>query len=164
MFLRNMTVAAALLMSAGSASAISPGLGEVVTDTAIRTANGQDLTLGDLRGQVVILTFWVTDCEACQNQLKTLDYYYRQRADVGLTVLAVAAQDLSNRQLKAAFKDSKVHPVANLRGSASLDPLDTLPTTYVIDRYGQVRHVATKEMDIQKLNEILVPLLRQPQP
>jgi len=43
-------------------------------------------------------------------------------------------------------------------------PKDSLPITYVIDRYGRVQNAETGAIGIDKLNEILVPLQKQPQP
>lgn len=162
MFLRNMAIAAALLIGTSSATTASPGLGAVVTDTSFTTAGGQTMTLGDLRGEVVVLTYWVTDCTSCEEQLNTLDYYYRQRRDVGLRVLAIASEEMSDRELRSAFKGKAIHPLSRLRGP--FDPMNSFPTTYVIDRNGQLRYAVSGPVGIERLNEMLVPLLKQPQP
>jgi peroxiredoxin len=155
-----MIAAGALLMAAPSAA--SPGIGDPVTDASFTTAYGQKLSLADLRGEVVVLTYWMTDCEVCKKQLDILDYYYRQRKNVGLRVLAITPEDLSVRELQYAFRNRAIHPVASLRGD--LGPKEGLPTTYIIDRNGQLRYAASGGLEIEKLNEILVPLLKQPQP
>jgi peroxiredoxin len=155
-------VTTALMMAAASAGHAVPGVGDKVTDTRFTTAYGQTLSLADLRGEVVILTYWMSDCEPCKEQLQTLDYYYRQRKDVGLRVLAFAPEDLSERQLKYEFRDKAIHPLASVSGS--FGPKDTFPTTYIIDRYGQVQYAKSGAIGIEQLNELLVPLLKQPQP
>lgn len=160
MLVRNMIAAGALLIAAPAAA--SPGIGEPVTGASFTTAYGQELSLGDLRGEVVVLTYWMTDCEVCKKQLDILDYYYRQRKNVGLRVLAITPEDLSVRELQYAFRNRAIHPVASLRGD--LGPMEGVPTTYIIDRNGQLRYAAAGGLEIEKLNEILVPLLRQPQP
>ena len=35
---------------------------------------------------------------------------------------------------------------------------------YIVDRQGQLRHILAKPVGLDQLNEILVPLLKQPQP
>lgn len=162
MVLRNFLIASALVMSAASSAVAVPGVGDKVTDASFTTAYGQKLSLGDLRGEVVVLTYWMSDCEPCKEQLKTLDYYYRQRKDVGLRVLAFAPEELSERQLKYEFRDKAIHPLAAISGS--FGPKDTFPTTYIIDRYGEVRYAKSGAIGIEQLNELLVPLLKQPQP
>lgn len=162
MVLRNLLTAASLALIASPSVAMTPGIGEVVPETTFTTAYGQDLRLGDLRGEVVVLTYWMRDCAACDAQLATLDSYYRQRRNVGLRVLAVPAEDLSDRQLKAAFKGKIIHPLARLRGP--FEPQGNLPTTYVIGRNGQLRYAWPGLIGLDQLNQILVPLLREPQP
>lgn len=162
MVIRNLLSATALMIAANSANAAAPGVGDKVSDATFTTAYGQTLSLGDLRGEVVILTYWMSDCEPCLEQLKTLDYYYRQRKDVGLRVLAYAPEDMSERQLKHEFRDKAIHPLASISGSFA--PKDTFPTIYIIDRNGQVQYAKSGAIGIGELNEILVPLLKQPQP
>ena len=162
MIVRKFAMAAALLLVAGPAAAVTPSVGELVTDATFTTAYGQSLSMGDLRGQVVVLTYWTGDCDACDDQLKTLDYYYRQRRNYGLSMFVVSADDMTDRQLKAAFKGKLIHPISSMRGP--FEPTSAFPTTYIIDRHGQVRYVLSKAVDIDQLNQLLVPLLKKPQP
>ena len=161
MFLRNLLAAASLLLAA-SPSAAEFGVGKVVTDATFTTAYGQTLSIGDLRGEVVVLTYWTSDCAPCADQLQMLDYYYRQRQDVGLRVMAISADQMSSRQVRRAFKGKLIHALVDIRGP--FYPLGGFPTTYVIDRRGQVRYASADQLDIDKLNQILVPLIREPQP
>jgi hypothetical protein len=161
MILRVLIATGALLMG-GTAIAKPPGPGTVVSDTSFTTASGQSMRIADLRGQVVVLTYWMRDCGACDVQVAMLDYYYRQRRNLGLQILVIPAEDLSAGELREEFKGKGVHPLARIRGP--FEPLDRLPTTYVIDRYGQVRAAEAGLLGVERLNQILVPLLRQPQP
>lgn len=154
--------ASLLLLLAGAPAAAVPALGELVSDTPFTTAYGKSMKLGDLRGEVVVLTYWMSDCRACQSQIRLLDYYYRQRRDVGLRVLVVAPEELTNSQLQSYFKDNAIHPLASI--GDPFEPGRALPTTYVIDRTGKVRNAESGKLGIEQLNEILVPLLRQPPP
>lgn len=161
MLIRNMLTAAALLVAATSGPA-SAGIGDKVANARFTTATGQTMTMADLRGEVVVLNYWVSDCELCQKQLNILDYYYRQRREYGLRVLAIAPEELSNRELQQVFKDRIIHPLSSVSGD--FGPRGSFPTTYIIDRQGQLRYAAPGGLDIEQLNEILVPLLKQPQP
>jgi peroxiredoxin len=162
MVIRNLVAATALILAAGSPAMAVPAVGEKVTDTRFTTAYGQTLSLADLKGEVVVLTYWMSDCQPCQEQLRTLDFYYRQRQNVGLRVLAFAPEEITSRQLKHAFRDKLIHPLSSISGP--FGPKDTFPTTYIIDRYGQVRYADSGAIGIEQLNELLVPLLKQPQP
>ena len=161
MILRVLTAAGALFLG-GAAIAKPPAPGTVVSNTSFTTANGQSMRISDLRGQVVVLTYWMRDCGACDVQVAMLDYYFRQRRNLGLQVLVIPAEDLTAAQLKEAFKGKGIHPLTRIRGP--FEPLDRLPTTYFIDRSGQVRAAESGLLGVEKLNQLLVPLLRQPQP
>ena len=161
MILRNLMVGVSFLL-AGAAVAQPPDLGSVVSGTSFTTAGGQNLNFGQLRGEVVVVTYWASDCVACEDQVKALDYYYRQRKDLGLRVLAVSTDAMTKRQLKHAFSGKMVHPVAEI--GSPFQPLDSLPTTYVIDRSGHVRYANSGMIGVEQLNQVLVPLLKQPQP
>lgn len=162
MILRRLLAAASMLAAASSAAALTPGIGDKVSDTSFTTANGQTLHIGDLRGEVVVLTYWMSDCGACNDQLQTLDYYYRQRSDVGLRVLAISVDAMSSQALRRAFRDKRVHALSKIDGP--FDVPSAFPMTYVIDRTGKVRYASSTPLGIDQLNQVLLPLIREPQP
>jgi len=155
-------IAVAAMLFAGATLAGPPRPGTVVSDTTFTTARGQTLSMRQLRGQVVVLTYWTRECGACDVQVAMLDYYYRQRRNLGLQILVIPAVDLSDQELRAEFKGMGVHPLSRIRGP--FEPLQRLPTTYVVDRYGQLRFAESGLLGVERLNQMLVPLLRQPQP
>ena len=155
MFFRSLTIAAALLMGASGATA-APAIGELVSNTPFTTAYGKSMKFGDLRGEVVVLTYWMSDCKACGAQVKALDYYYRQRRDAGLRVLVIAPEELTNSELRSHFKGKIIHPLATV--GDPFEPGTALPTTYVIDRAGHIRYASSGLLGIEQLNEVLVPL------
>ena len=159
---RSSLLAAAMLLTALSGTAPASPVGLTVSNSTLRLANGQSLDFQQLRGQVVVLSYWMSDCKACDAQMAVLDNYYRQRRDVGLVVFAIPVETLSDRQLNGAFRGRMIHPVSSIRGPFEL--LQAIPTTYVVDRYGQIRYAGTDLLTTDDLNRILVPLIRQPQP
>ncbi len=161
MKIKMILAAGALALATSAGSAQSADVGSFISGTTFRLATGESHSMADMRGQVVVLNYWMSDCRACDAQLDILDRYYRQRHQVGLRVLVMPVEELTTGQLNRAFKGKLVHPLSSINGSLEMKGL---PTTYVIDRYGQVRHVSSGVMTTGQLNEILVPLLRQPQP
>lgn len=162
MVIRKMLIAAALVALAAPGSAGPTEVGQYMFNTEFRLINGQNLTGGDLRGQVVVVTFWASDCRACDDQLKLLDYYYRQRSDVGLVMLVKSVDQISDADLRRALRGTHLHGIRDISGD--LEPGLEIPATYFIDRKGKVRTIENGAMNIADLNRILVPLLREPQP
>jgi thiol-disulfide isomerase/thioredoxin len=155
-----MTVALAV---SAPANAHDPKVGDVAPDAELRLVNGQTVHLSDLRGQVVVLNFWATWCGPCKAELPTLDTYYRIQRVHGLRVFAATTEDsLPESALHKLFGLMAIDPVHHLRGP--YHPLEGVPTNYVIDRKGVIRYARAGAFDLDSLNDVLVPLLREPAP
>ncbi len=59
-----------------------------VSDFAVRSLNGEQIQLADLRGRWVVLNFWATWCAPCVAELPLLQQLAERHADQ-LTVLAI---------------------------------------------------------------------------
>jgi thiol-disulfide isomerase/thioredoxin len=53
----------------------------------LHALDGRSISTDELRGKVVILTFWATWCEPCRDELPLLSDYAARHADQGLQVL-----------------------------------------------------------------------------
>ena len=125
--------------------------------------DGSKTSSTDLHGQVVILNFWATWCGPCKTELPLLDTYYRLRKDNGLRIFAVATEDsLPVSRLKPLFAAMAIPSARRIKGAFSV--MGALPTNYIIDRAGVVRYAKPGAFDLDDLNGLLVPLLRDPAP
>ena len=151
------------LVMASSAHASRPTLGERAPNFELTLFDGEKVSLESLRGQVVVINFWATWCVPCRTELPTLDAYYRIQRPHGMRVFAVATEDsVPQQRLKALFDKLAVQAVRRVKGPYA--PMKAVPTNFVIDREGIVRYAQAGALDLDMLNEILVPLLRQPVP
>lgn len=151
--------AALLLLSAGK----DPKIGDQAPDFRLTLIDGSKVSLKDLRGNVVVLNFWATWCVPCRHELPTLDAYYAAQEKHGLKVFAIATEDsLPVYQLKKLF--AAMHMPSAKRIDGPYNTLEGVPTNYVIDRSGHVRYAKAGAMDLDTLNEVLVPLLKEPAP
>ena len=136
-------------------------IGERAPDFELTLIDGSKVRGTDLRGQVVVLNFWATWCGPCKAELPLLDNYYRLRKDNGLRVFAVATEDsLPASRLKPLFAAMAIPSARRIKGPFAV--MGALPTNYVIDRAGIVRYAKTGAFDLDDLNDLLVPLLREP--
>jgi cytochrome c biogenesis protein CcmG/thiol:disulfide interchange protein DsbE len=140
-------------------------VGEPAPPFSGTTFDGQEISLDQLRGNVVIVNFWATWCAPCRVEMPLLDGYLRAREKNGLRVIAVTTD--ANR-LPKSFS-------AKLDGVTAMPLLRTfrgdyapigraIPTNFIIDKAGVVRYAKAAAMDLDSLNEILVPLLNEPAP
>lgn len=102
---------------------------------------GGIIRLADLRGQVVLLNFWATWCVPCRAEMPALEALYQRYKDTGLEVLAVNMDTLSTASVEAFVQEVRVtFPIVldPAWSTARLYQVRGLPTTYLIDRAGNV--------------------------
>ncbi len=159
-----LAVALAIIPAASLAVARSgPKVGEMAPDFDLTLIDGSHIRLNDLRGQVVVLNFWATWCAPCKAELPLLDQYYRIQGKHGLKVFAVATEDsLPLHQLKPLFAALAISSAKRIKGPYAT--LGAVPTNYILDRAGRVRYAKAAAFDIDDLNGLLVPLLRETPP
>ncbi len=155
-------MACAVVMTASTATA-GVKIGEHAPPYELTLIDGTKVRSADLRGQVVVLNFWATWCAPCKAELPLLDTYYRLRKDNGLRVFAVATEDsLPAFRLKPLFAAMAIQSARRIKGPFAV--MGALPTNYIIDRAGIVRYAKTGAFDLDDLNGLLVPMLREPAP
>ncbi len=138
-------------------------LGEPAPPFELTSIDGTKVRSADLHGQVVVLNFWATWRGPCKAELPLLDSCYRIRKDNGLRVFAVATEDsLPAFKLKPLFAAMTIPSARRDKGPFAV--MGALPTNYVIDRAGVVRYAKAGAFDLNELNTLLVPLLRERAP
>lgn len=155
-------ILSAALAFAGTAYTAVPSVGTSATGNVFKLDNGQKLAVDDLKGMVVLVTYWAEGCKACDDQVKLVDYFTRKTPNVGLVALLAPVDVTAPNIVRGAARGTSLYPVRTVGGW--LEPMDAAPTTYVIDRRGKIRFAGTGVMSIEKLNEVLVPVIREPQP
>ena len=151
------------LLSIAQPALAKVSLGKPAPDATLNLVNGQKVTLSSLRGQVVVLNFWATWCVPCRKELPMLDAYYRVQRAYGLRVFAITTEDsVPLSALTNVFKAMAIDPVKRVRGP--YEAANAVPTNIIIDRAGVVRYFKAGAFDLDDLNTLLVPLLREPIP
>lgn len=113
-------------------------------DFTLKDSNGAQVKLSDYRGKVVLLNFWATWCGPCKIEIPWFIDFQQQYKDKGFEVLGVAMDDDGWTSVKPYIAERKVNyrvllgddSVATLFGG-----IDSLPTTFVIDRSGAIDKV-----------------------
>src|SRR5947209_6130868 len=97
--------AAALLIIASAAMAAGSDVSGPAPAFTLTELSGQQATLSQYKGQVVLVNFWATWCGPCQQEMPLLDQMYKKYKPAGFTLIGVnvdkeapAVKDLMSRK------------------------------------------------------------------
>lgn len=113
----------------------------------INTADGQKLTLADLKGKVVIVDFWTYSCINCIRTIPYLNAWYDKYADKGLVIVGVHSPEFEFEKnydnVKTAVEKFGIkYPVVqdNDKGTWNAYQNRYWPHKYLIDDEGYIRY------------------------
>ena len=128
-----------------TAQPAAPQVGFLAPDFRLDSLDGESIALSDLRGQVVVLNHWASWCPPCRAEMPALSRVYDRYKDAGLVVLGVNATNQDDESQVRAFAQSAGTTFPNVldrQGEAGAAyNLQSLPTTYLIDRRGVVSDI-----------------------
>ncbi|KRB87829.1 peroxiredoxin family protein [Noviherbaspirillum sp. Root189] len=128
-------------------------------DVTFNGINGEQVSLQSLRGKVVMVNFWATSCTTCVKEMPEMVQTYNKFKDKGLDFIAVAmSYDPPNYVLNYAQTRSLPFRVAlDTKGDVakSFDEVKLTPTTYVIDKNGNIIKRYVGEPDFAALHQLL---------
>lgn len=127
--------------------------GAPAPDFTSKDANGKDVKLSDFKDKVVVIDFWATWCQPCQQAMPHVQELAKEFADQGVVVLAVCTSDNQAKFDEWMPKNRAKYPNVifamdpNERGSKTFDDrasqklfhVEGLPTKFVVGRDGKIK-------------------------
>lgn len=111
---------------------------------ALTDSNGKTVHLSDYRGKVVLLDFWATWCGPCKIEIPWFMEFEQQLKGRGFAVVGVSMDEDGWNVVKPYIQQLKVN-YRILLGNDHVGELyggvDSLPTTFLIDREGKIASV-----------------------
>lgn len=129
----------------------------------LTTTEGETLTLGDLKGQVVLVNIWATWCPPCRAEMPTIQATYEQYRDQGFRVLAVNLQE-DAPTVAAFFRSYGLTFAAPLDADGAVSSTyraNVLPSSFFVDRRGVIRAVYRGPMPRSVLDATVEQLLSE---
>jgi len=140
--LRNLILAAVAVCAVALGALAALNIRPEAPPVTFVSLKGEKITPESLRGKVVLVNFWATDCAICLQEMPEITATYNKFRSRGFEIIAVAMPyDPPNHVLDYVEK-------SRLPFTVALDPLGKLaraygdvrltPTTFVIDRQGRL--------------------------
>ena len=111
-------------------------------DVRFADAQGNPTSLAAFRGRVVLLNVWATWCPPCREEIPGYIELANKYAKDGLVIVGVSLDQAGVDVVKAFAARSKItYPLVMGDDAAvtAFGGVEALPTTFLIDRDGQVR-------------------------
>jgi peroxiredoxin len=134
--------------------------GNKAPDFQLKTLDGADVKLSDLRGKKVILNFWATWCPPCKAEIPHMQNFYVSSDKTKVEILAInlTTSEKNPENVKEFVKERNVtFPVLlDQDGDVGVQyQAITIPTSYLIDSQGIVRKKIVGPMDKDMLNHLI---------
>lgn len=155
------------LLAATALTACSPKFeAKPAPAVTFMTVGGEKIAINDLRGKVVLVNFWATDCVVCLREMPRLVETYNKFQARGLETVAVAMwYDPPMRVLDYSKKSAlpfavAFDPVGEI--SRAFGDITLTPTTFVINKRGEIVARYVGEPDFAKLDKLIEAKLNEP--
>ena len=131
---------------------------------SVRTIEGKVVRLAELRGRPVVIDFWATWCVPCRATLPQLDTLQSRYRGQGLFVLGLSVDEDGLQGVRRfAGRLGLRYPIA-VASENVLDlygPIRMIPTTFFIDRRGNIARRVVGSIDAETIDlyvrEVLGP-------
>jgi peroxiredoxin len=140
-------------------------VGKLAPDVIVKDQNGQQMKLSDLRGNLVFLNVWWTDCAPCVQEMPEMEVMNRAFRDRKFKMVTVSI-DTEWKQVTAFFKKYKLTMPVYLdpgRSVYNAFHLTGTPETFLIDRDGIIlRHtIGTERWASDAMMEYMDKLIKK---
>lgn len=108
----------------------------------LQDLNGKTISSEDLKGKVVVVDFWATWCGPCRMEIPGYVEMVKKYGKDGFTVVGVSVDQAGPEVVKQFVQRVGVnYPVvmADEKVAMAFGGVEVLPTTFLIDRTGQIR-------------------------
>ena len=141
---------------ASSLPVVGPSPEWKLTDLA-----GKEIGRDALKGKVVVVDFWATWCGPCVQEIPGYIALQKKYADKGLVIVGLSVDRKEGAVPPFAAKQGINYPLALATPEVieAFGGVAGIPTTFLIDREGRIRHKKVGSMEADEYEKLVAPLL-----
>ncbi|MEO1767880.1 TlpA family protein disulfide reductase [Thiobacter aerophilum] len=127
------------------------------------TLDGRSVSLEDLRGKVVLVNFWATWCPYCRHEMPAMERFYRDWRGRGFEIIAFSLDEAPGAVRAFMRENGYSFPaaMADVAIQQAFGGVSRLPTSYILDRQGRLRHKVHGQVHYARLEGLVAPLLAE---
>ncbi|MBK7369018.1 MAG: TlpA family protein disulfide reductase [Candidatus Eisenbacteria bacterium] len=128
----------------------------------VKTVEGKTLKLSDLRNKPVIVDFWATWCGPCRASMPDLNDMQARYGAKGLTVIGMSVDETGPAPVKRFANQLGVRFTIAMANDDVLDaygPIRSIPTTFFINRKGEIVRRVIGRIDPETMNAYVQEIL-----
>src|SRR5690625_3916687 len=133
-------------------------------DFTLETMNGEPFTLSDHEGKVIVINIWATWCAPCRKEIPDFIKMQRDMRDQGVLFVGVSVDEKGWEAVRPYARKMDInYPVMVDDGSVfeGYGPFQLIPTSYIINKKGELEYVAPGMLTEYKLKPILEELVNR---
>lgn len=122
----------------------TPGVvtaGSIAPDFTLENMQGEQVSLSQLKGKVVIVNFWATWCPPCKREMPSMEVLYQTFKDDDLVMLAINVEKGGREAVAGFLLESPYNFPILLDENSEVQNLYGVfqfPVSFIIDRNGLV--------------------------
>lgn len=144
----------------GPHSVDSPIVGAQAPDFTLQTFSGEEVTLSEQQGKVVVLNFWGSWCEPCIREMPAFQAYWEASPDDVMLIGVGAKQDSMENSREFAERFDITYPIGRDDGGTRVTVgtiardygITFYPMTFIIAPDGIISSLVIGEMDEDDLD------------
>lgn len=133
-------------------------------DTTFTTITGKHISLKDLHGKPMVVTFWATTCPSCIKEIPHLISLYEQFQPQGVEIIGIAmVYDPPNRVVAMSQEKKLPYPVVlDLKGNYAkvFGRVWATPTTLLVNSNGTLAKRVVGPFDLNEMTKRIEQLLQ----
>lgn len=132
-------------------------------DLTLNDLDGNPHSLADYRGQVTLVNMWATWCPPCVSELPTLNSFYKDYAAGGFVIIGIDDGEELGVVKDYVARTGLTFPIWTDPTYLSESAFNTmnLPSSFLIDRQGQVRLQWVGAISRAMLEKYVVPIIEE---